>query len=113
MNGLIGETVTPEADRVQPERFRRHPLDLDVRRNVLVNAGTSTHERILADPDELMQGGQAADDGVPSDLYVPCEGGLIRQDHALLQLAVVRHMDIGHEVAIATDGGDSMSARAR
>src|SRR5512136_2261629 len=104
MNGLVGETVTPEADRVQSEGFRRGSLDLDVRRNVLVDAGTSTHERILADPDELMQGGQTADDGVPPDLYVPAERGLIGHDHALPQLAVVSHVGIRHEVAVRTDG---------
>ena len=59
-----------------------------------------------------MDGGEAADDGMIFDQDMSGQGGSIRQDDLISDLAVMGDMGVGHEVVAISDDGLSTPMRS-
>ncbi len=63
-----------------------------------------------AQPDELMDAGQAADDDVVLDDDMAGQSGLVGHDDAISDLRVVSHVRAGHEEAVVADARDASAS---
>ena len=57
----------------------------------------------LADAAELVHRGAGADVGVVLDVHVAAERGMRSEDRVAADVAVVRHVDVGHEQVVVAD----------
>lgn len=83
----------------------------DIGRNVLVDLAATLDHHMLSDMGELMHEGAATDDGVVLYHYLTRQLYGVGHDDIVVQDAIVRHMAVRHNEAIASDNGFALAER--
>ena len=106
--------------RVKPRRFRPSLLTVrlgrlahrhHVGRHVARDRRVVGDEGMRADLAELVHAGEAAHDHPVAELHVPAERGVVGHHDVVAELAVVRHVRVGHEQVVVADARDALVVR--
>lgn len=68
----------------------------------------STHEAKFADGGKVVYGAAARQCGIVVDVHVAAQHDVVRHNNAVADLAVVRYVTAGHQVAVVANGGDAI-----
>ncbi len=96
-----GETTAAKAYSVDTCIAYRLTCGFDERGDVFVDEGSALHHDMAADMAELVDKAAAADDGEIVDHNFAGELAGVADDHVVAHDAVVRHMAVGHDEAVA------------
>ena len=102
-----GEVFSLEGNDVNAPRASRESFGEHVGGDILQNARQAADETVAADRSEVVDGNAAAQRGVVFHSHVSAEHDIVGGDHAILDDAVVRDVRVSHEIALASDTGDS------
>ena len=105
IDGLRSEASPPQSDDIESLEDQRFLSAQRVRRHIFDGPEASADHRVLANVDKLMNGGHAANDDVVSNVYVSPQRGTVRHNDEITNAAVVCHVRVSHEEAIAADDG--------
>lgn len=100
---LLGKSPPGKTQGVQSEHFQWVAKGLGIRQDVLLYRRGPAHNGVAAHPGELVDRGQPADDGEILYYGVPGQSGRVGQDHAVANDALVGHVGVGHQQAVAPD----------
>lgn len=81
--------------------FRQH-----VRWNVLKDARQPAHKAVAPNRRKVVNRNATAQGCVMFHFHVPTEHHIVGRDHAIFDLAIVRDVRTGHEIAVAPNAGD-------
>ena len=98
-------------DAVDGARRRPVPFGDRERHDVLVRERAGRHERVRAEPRELRDAGQAADERVVLDRHVARELRAVDDDDVIGELAVVADVRVGHDEVVVADARDAAAFR--
>lgn len=107
-DGGLRELSAFKSDDIDPEYLARIAVAHGIRRHILDDFGTSSNDGHGADTNELVNTGKASDDSPVLEGHVASQCAEIRHDAIVPDLAVMRHMGIGHEEIAVPD--DSLTA---
>src|SRR5579871_1731105 len=107
---VTAETAALHADDVEPAEPGANPDHLAVRNDIALGAGHAADHRVLADPDELMDGAQTAENGVIAEHDMAGQRRVVGHDDMIADPAVMGDMGADHKQAIAADPGDHAAA---
>src|SRR5205814_8835363 len=99
-----------EAHGVDAHHFRPVALHGDVGRDVLRDHGAAAHERQPADPGELVDGGEPAEDHVVLDVDVASERDGVGENASVRDLHIVGDVAVRHQQAAVADAGHPAAA---
>jgi hypothetical protein len=101
------ETAALEAFGIDAARLGRIAGGGDERRQILQQDGAHRRETVGADAHELMDHGEAAEDGPIANLDMACQLGVVGEDGLVADLAIVRQMHIGHDPVVVAQASDA------
>src|SRR5205085_1794339 len=113
VDDVVRDAAAHEPDRVGAENARGPAADgARVRQRVLRHHRIAADEAVRSDAAELVDGRSRADVRVVLDGDVAAERRMRTENRVVADVAVVGHMDVGHEdVAIADAGRPAAAAR--
>ena len=101
------ELAPLQPDHVEPDQDRLRPERKSERNDVAGDPAHAAQHRALADADELVHGGVAADEHVVGDRDVTAEHRAVGERDVVADVAVMTDMRIGHQEAAIADRGDA------
>lgn len=102
---FIGEAPTLEANLIDSTDGGRIAIDDGEGRDVLHDFGNASGNGMGSDPAELVDGGEAGDDGVVGHLDMTGERAVVGKNDVVSDLAVVRDVRVREAKVIRTDAG--------
>ncbi len=105
------KAASAQTFKVQATHCQRVAIDHHERWHVLRNMAGKTGHDVRAHLGELVDAGQAADDGVVAHLHMAGQSGVVGQDGLVAHLAIVRNVDVGHHPVVVTDARDALVLR--
>ncbi|VTR64063.1 hypothetical protein DESC_120155 [Desulfosarcina cetonica] len=105
--GLFGETMAFETDAIQTVQDRAVAGRDHIWGNVFNDGGLAADKRIVTNPDELVDGHQAANRGEVTDGDVARQGGVVGHDDHFSHMAIVGDVRIRHQEGFVADFGDT------
>jgi len=105
---LRGKTTAPKSDQIQPHNPRRHAVNGDVRRHVLVDVRLPANHAVAANAAELVDAHAARKVGVVPYGDVPGQHHVVRDDGVVAHLAVVRYVRVDHEQVLVANHRDTV-----
>lgn len=103
-----GKVLSFQGDDIDASRSGRKSFGQHKRWDILEDARKATDETVAADGGKVVNSDAAAQGRIVFDTNVTTEHDRIGHDDSILDEAIVRHVRIGHEVAIAADGGNAL-----
>ena len=100
------ELAPLEPDHIEPDQDGLRPERKSERNDVAGDAAHAAQHRALADADELVHRGVAADEHMIGDRDMAAEHGAVGEDDVVADVAVVADVRIGHQEAAVADRGD-------
>ena len=100
-----------QAHAVDGARRRPVPFGDRERHDVLVRERARGHERVRAEPRELRDAGEAADERVVLDRHVARELRAVDDDDVIGELAVMADVRVGHDEVVIADARDAAALR--
>lgn len=97
-----------EANEVQSTEFEWDAATDCVWRDVVRHAAHAADHGVVADPDELMDAGEAADNRAVFDQDMTGQGCAVAHDDPIAHGAVVGDMAVGHDEAAVADGNHAI-----
>lgn len=97
------EALTFESDAVQANDFRRDAVQQDIGRRVQRESAHATDHGVRSDAAELVDRRGAAQIGVAANGHVPGAHHVVRHDHAVADMAIVRDVRIDHQHVVVAD----------
>lgn len=94
---VLGKAPALQADEVEPAGRGGVAVDDHERWNVLNHLGTAADDRVAADSAELVNGGEAGNDGMIFDFDVAAESAVVGENDVIAHLAVVRDVRVAQE----------------
>jgi hypothetical protein len=73
--------------------------------DIPIYSGHATDESVSANPDKLVDGTQASQDGMILDNHMSCQSGGICHDHVIADNAVMSNVTVGHKKTVVADSG--------
>jgi hypothetical protein len=105
------EAAAAQADDVQRGEAGAVADDAAKRDHVPLDARYPADHRRAADANELMDRRRAADHGVLADADVPTHHDIVRHNHVVADLAIMRNVDDGHQHAVGANAGHAYAGR--
>ena len=100
---VLGKTSALQTYQIEPTGLTWIAIDDHERRNVLNDFRTAADDRVLANTTKLMNGGQARNNGVVAYFDMSRERTVIRENHMVADLAVMRYVSIAKKQIVRTD----------
>jgi hypothetical protein len=102
---FVREATSLQSDLVDPPDRGGVPIDNGERRDVLDDLGDSSGDGVSPDPAELVDSGEARDDGVVVDPDMSGEGAIVGKNDMVSHLTVVGDVGVGEKKIVGTHAG--------
>ncbi len=103
--GFAWEARTLQAHFVDSADFGRIAVGNHERRDVLNNFRAAACDGMAANPAELMDGSEPANDGMVAHFHMAGQSAVVGENDVVTNAAVVRNMAVGEEMPSASDNG--------